>query len=174
MRNKTRDWFSAANSKVNSPALRQLVDRGLDVELGLAVLAAELAQTFERQRQGTIFEHEVVAVVAKAPLAGDLHRRTTAPAAADAHPGGLRPPWPKGEVPPVPIQRIAAVVALFLLVEPLLESSRSLSSGKPRNWASSSSLRTFGHHRVFEPLEQLLDACPASPRRRKTATNTWS
>src|SRR5207253_1130568 len=118
--------------------------------------AGELPQAPQRDPHLPRVERDVGAIVAKAPLARDLHRRTAAAAAADADAGRMLAAVPVWGAPAGSDPAIAAVVALGLLCERLEEPLHQLVGGEALELRQLLRREIWEVLRVAQPFEHLV------------------
>src|SRR5690606_30556669 len=124
------------------------------VELLLGALAAEPAQAPQREVDLPHVEDQIAPVLAEAPLGRHLHGGAAAARAADPEPGrvGARVSERRGAAGADPA--VAAVVALLLLAQALLEAAAQLVEVEPLEHASLLLAEPLEQARVAQPVEK--------------------
>src|SRR5262249_5387077 len=133
-----------------------LVDRLIEIELGLRTAARELAQTAQRDAELAHVEDQVGAVVAEAPLLGHLHGGATLGRATDPDSRRMDAAVAAGSPTPRAAPAIAAVVSLGLLGQGLQELAHELVGVQTFECCELFRRQLRKVLRIAQPLEELL------------------
>src|SRR5206468_849819 len=134
--------------------LAGLLDRVVEIELFQRALATEPAQVAQRHVDLANVEHDVAPVLLEHPLIRDGHRAAPA-TTADAHAGRVRPARAKWRRAAGADPAVALVVALFLLLEALLELGAQLLEVELTERLALLLGQALERLRVHQPLLQL-------------------
>ncbi len=133
--------------------LAGLVDRLVEVELGLFTGSRQVSQAPQRHAQLTEIEGDVGTVILEPSLLGDLHRRTALGGAADADARGMLAVVPKGRLASRSHPAVAAVVPLRLLAQRFQKTLHELVRAQPFQLRQLFGRQVGKVLRVAEPLE---------------------